>query len=72
MTDSMFPYLSDKIPKPVFHGQAVRNRLPILRISTAQQDFPIEPVNPAVLGEPVQQCGRQGGVPEHNGPLGKR
>ena len=31
------PYLSDKIPKSVFHGQAVRT-VAYLRVSTAQQD----------------------------------
>ena len=31
------PYLSDKIPEAVFHGQAVRT-VAYLRVSTAQQD----------------------------------
>ena len=30
-------YLSDKIPEPVFHGQAVKT-VAYLRVSTAQQD----------------------------------
>ena len=31
------PYLSDKIPEAVFHGQAVKT-VAYLRVSTAQQD----------------------------------
>ena len=31
------PYLSDKIPEAVFHGQAVRT-VAYLRVSTVQQD----------------------------------
>ena len=33
----MFTYLSDKTPKAVFHGQAVKT-VAYLRVSTAQQD----------------------------------
>ena len=32
------PYLSDKIPETVFHGQAVKT-VAYLRVSTAQQDL---------------------------------
>ena len=61
------PYLSDKIPEDAFHGQAVKT-VAYLRVSTAQQDFPIEPVNRTVMGVSVQK----GSVPKHSGPFGKR
>ena len=32
------PYLSDKIPETVFHGQAIKT-VAYLRVSTAQQDL---------------------------------
>ena len=31
------PYLSNKMPEPIFHGQAVKT-VAYLRVSTAQQD----------------------------------
>ena len=37
VTHSMVPYLSDKIPEAVFHGQPVKT-VAYLRVSTAQQD----------------------------------
>ena len=37
MTAFHVPYLSDKIPEAVFHGQAVKP-VAYLRISTTQQD----------------------------------